>query len=60
LPFIGRRISRDDSAYKYLPESVGAFPEGEVFVEILERVGFRDIRVKRLTFGISTIYFGRK
>jgi len=60
LPFIGRRISRDDSAYKYLPESVGAFPEGEVFVEILERVGFKDIRVKRLTFGISTIYFGRK
>jgi demethylmenaquinone methyltransferase / 2-methoxy-6-polyprenyl-1,4-benzoquinol methylase len=29
LPFIGNLISKDNAAYTYLPESVGAFPDGK-------------------------------
>jgi demethylmenaquinone methyltransferase/2-methoxy-6-polyprenyl-1,4-benzoquinol methylase len=60
LPFFGRLVSRDYSAYRYLPESVEAFPEGEAFLKLLGRAGFGSLRMKRLTGGIATIYTGRK
>jgi demethylmenaquinone methyltransferase/2-methoxy-6-polyprenyl-1,4-benzoquinol methylase len=60
LPFIGRLISSDQSAYTYLPESVKAFPEGEPFLVRLRGAGFEDCRLQRLTFGIVSIYTGSK
>lgn len=60
LPKIGRLVSKDSSAYTYLPESVKAFPDGEAFVEILKKLGFRETACKPLTFGISSLYTGIK
>jgi demethylmenaquinone methyltransferase / 2-methoxy-6-polyprenyl-1,4-benzoquinol methylase len=60
LPKIGRLISKDQSAYTYLPESVQAFPDGENFLAILRSVGFNNTSCKTLTFGISSIYTGVK
>ena len=60
LPFMGRIISGDSSAYTYLPESVGLFPDGEQFVEVLKKVGFNETRHVALTFGIASIYTGKK
>jgi len=60
LPRIGRIVSSDKAAYTYLPESVEAFPDGEDFVRILKNTGFKDTACKPLTFGISSIYTGRK
>ncbi len=56
LPRIGRMISNDSSAYSYLPASVMAFPDGKDFLDILSRTGFSQVRQKRLTMGIATIY----
>ncbi|MBD3629684.1 bifunctional demethylmenaquinone methyltransferase/2-methoxy-6-polyprenyl-1,4-benzoquinol methylase UbiE [Cyclobacterium sp.] len=60
LPQIGKIISKDQSAYTYLPESVKAFPDGRDFLDILEKVGFKKTQCKTLTFGISSIYTGIK
>ncbi len=60
LPNIGNVISRDNSAYTYLPESVQAFPDGEKFLEILNKTGFNQIECIPLTFGICSIYTGIK
>lgn len=60
LPLIGRLISKDRAAYSYLPESVMAFPDDERFLSVLKRVGFSEVRQKRLTFGIATIYIAQK
>jgi demethylmenaquinone methyltransferase / 2-methoxy-6-polyprenyl-1,4-benzoquinol methylase len=60
LPIIGRLISKDKSAYTYLPESVKAFPEGEDFINILNELGYKQTRCIPLTFGISSIYTGKK
>ncbi len=60
LPKIGRLISKDQSAYTYLPESVNAFPDGQDFLNILEKTGFKQTACKPLTFGISSIYTGVK
>jgi demethylmenaquinone methyltransferase/2-methoxy-6-polyprenyl-1,4-benzoquinol methylase len=56
LPTFGSLISKDKSAYHYLPESVAAFPEGEDFLNQLNKVGFSSLFQKKLTGGISTIY----
>lgn len=60
LPTIGRLVSKDPAAYTYLPESVGAFPDGEVFLKIYQQAGFKDTQCISLTFGICSIYIGRK
>ena len=60
LPRIGKTISKDTSAYTYLPESVAAFPYGQDFLEIMQKVGFVFTRNETLTFGISSIYYGKK
>lgn len=60
LPQIGKVVSKDNAAYTYLPESVQAFPDGDDFLRILEKVGFKETTCKLLTFGISSIYIGEK
>lgn len=60
IPVLGKSISKDESAYAYLPESVEAFPEGKDFVAILEKVGYRDVKAKPVSGGIATIYTGIK
>ena len=56
LPTIGAWISKDKSAYSYLPESVNAFPSGEKFLKELEKVGFKNCQHFPLTFGIVSLY----
>ena len=60
LPFYGRLISKDTSAYSYLTKTIEAFPQGEKMVDILKQAGFREASFKRLTFGICTMYFATK
>lgn len=56
LPLIGRLTSRDMRAYTYLFESVQAFPEGDDFIQVLTKTGYRQASCERLTLGICSIY----
>ncbi len=60
LPFLGRFVSKDASAYTYLPESVDNFPDGDKFVEICKTCGFKSVLEQRLSFGVASIYVGTK
>lgn len=60
LPTLGRLISKDQSAYTYLPESVDAFPYGQRFIDILGKIGFTQASAKPVTFGVATIYIATK
>ena len=60
LPFLGRIVSKDNSAYTYLPESVQKFPDGKAFISILEATGFVNCSSKSLTLGIASIYKAEK
>ena len=60
LPLFGKMLSKDDSAYTYLPESVKAFPDGKDFLNVMTEAGFKRNTSKTLTFGISSIYTGLK
>lgn len=56
IPAIGKLISKDASAYSYLPESVAKFPDGKHFAAITSKVGFKETKVSPQTFGFCTIY----
>ena len=60
LPVYGKLISKDTSAYSYLTNTIEAFPQGEVMLDILRKAGFKNASFKRLTFGICTMYFATK
>jgi demethylmenaquinone methyltransferase / 2-methoxy-6-polyprenyl-1,4-benzoquinol methylase len=60
LPAIGKITSKDNRAYTYLYESVQAFPDGDKFLNILEKTGFKDNKCQSLTLGICSIYTGLK
>ena len=56
LPLIGKMTSKDNRAYTYLYESVQAFPDGDKFLKVLDKTGFKNTACKSLTIGISSIY----
>ncbi len=60
LPRIGNLISRDKGAYSYLPESVEHFPDAKMFVTMIQEAGFATVKIRRFTFGITTLYIADK
>ncbi len=60
LPKIGKWISGDNEAYRYLNETVETFPYGEAFCELMRKTGFKNVEAIPLTFGIASIYSGDK
>ncbi len=60
LPLVGRLVSRDPRAYRYLPESVEAFPDGEKFLSLLHRAGFQQPKQQRIMGGVATLYTASK
>ncbi len=60
VPAIGKWFSSDLSAYRYLPDSVEAFPKGDAFVAMLNSAGFSESDYKPLSAGICGLYTGIK
>ena len=60
MPLIGRMISNDKSAYTYLPETIRAFPQGEVMQNIISKAGFKEVKFRRFTMGLCTFYMAAK
>lgn len=60
IPTLGRLISHNKSAYTYLPQSIQAFPQGEVMVEVIRKAGFSEVSFRRLTFDVCTLYMATK
>jgi demethylmenaquinone methyltransferase / 2-methoxy-6-polyprenyl-1,4-benzoquinol methylase len=60
LPLLGGMISRNRSAYEYLPSTVAEFPDGEEFCTLLRSAGFASVTCIPQTFGIASIYIAKK
>lgn len=60
LPLVGRLVSKHQSAYSYLPASVGTFPPATEFARTLAAAGFSQVRAVPLTFGIVYLFTGRR
>ena len=60
MPAIGRKVSKDPTAYSYLNRSVKEFIWGEAMAEQLRAAGFRNVAFRPMTFGITTLYLAQK
>lgn len=60
LPTVGKLVSKDARAYTYLPESVTHFAQGQEFVDILHKVGYKDASCTPLTLGTASLYIASK
>lgn len=60
MPFLSGILATEQRAYHYLPESIAAFPQGREMMLILKKNGFTNIRLRRYTLGITTLYIAEK
>ena len=60
MPFVGLYISHDRKAYTYLPATMEVVPQGEEMKQILLKAGFSEVRFRKFTFGLSTLYICSK
>jgi len=60
VPLLGRLVSRDASAYQYLPDSVGRWPAPDALAERMRAAGFASVDVRLLAFGIAAAHVARK
>ena len=56
IPAIGAMKSGDKSAYRYLPQSIAAVPQGDDMLQLMRNAGLRKTAFRRLTLGVCTIY----
>jgi demethylmenaquinone methyltransferase/2-methoxy-6-polyprenyl-1,4-benzoquinol methylase len=56
LPRVGRAVSRHGAAYSYLPASVGAFPWGQAFLDLLTEAGLVAAVSRPMTLGVVYLY----
>ena len=60
IPAIGSMKSGEKSAYRYLPQSIAAVPQGDDMLQLMRDAGLHDTTFKRLTLGVCTIYTATK
>lgn len=60
MPLIGRLVSHNRHAYRYLPESVQAFPAPHRVAAIIAAAGFEHVRAIPLSRGVAHCYTARK
>jgi demethylmenaquinone methyltransferase/2-methoxy-6-polyprenyl-1,4-benzoquinol methylase len=60
LPLIGGIVSKNKTAYKYLPDSVEEFDEKISLIDLLKEVGFKSVKKYKLTFGIVQVVIAEK
>ena len=60
IPAIGRAVTGDGAAYRYLVESIRKFPPGEQFADMISTAGFARVDVTWLSGGVVAIHSGWK
>jgi demethylmenaquinone methyltransferase/2-methoxy-6-polyprenyl-1,4-benzoquinol methylase len=60
VPWLGAKVSGDDWAYSYLPESVKEFVAPEKLSDIMRHSGLQDVTWRGYAGGIVTLHAGTK
>ncbi len=60
VPLLGRLLSRDPSAYRYLPRSTAYLPDGPELIATMERAGFNSVTRGLLTGGSVQLLAGTR
>ncbi|EHJ47801.1 ubiquinone/menaquinone biosynthesis methyltransferase [Solidesulfovibrio carbinoliphilus subsp. oakridgensis] len=60
LPVIGKIVSGDDEAYRYLAATISEFPHEDALAAEMRQAGFRDVTYRAMTGGIVFLHAGIK
>jgi demethylmenaquinone methyltransferase/2-methoxy-6-polyprenyl-1,4-benzoquinol methylase len=60
LPWLGRTVAGDESAYRYLAESIRMHPDQEGLKAMLERAGLERVEYFNLSAGVVALHRGYK
>jgi demethylmenaquinone methyltransferase/2-methoxy-6-polyprenyl-1,4-benzoquinol methylase len=60
IPAIGKKVTGNEEAYRYLVESIRRFPNQENFLAMIKQAGFGVARYRNLSGGVVAIHSGRK
>jgi len=60
VPLLGRLLSGDNHAYRYLDTSIENFHRPEAFCNLMQKAGFSDVNATSLTFGVVSLYQGTR
>jgi demethylmenaquinone methyltransferase/2-methoxy-6-polyprenyl-1,4-benzoquinol methylase len=60
IPAMGKVVTGDGTAYRYLVESIRKFPHAELFADMIAAAGFARVEVTRLSGGAVAIHSGWK
>ncbi|HET7681094.1 MAG TPA: bifunctional demethylmenaquinone methyltransferase/2-methoxy-6-polyprenyl-1,4-benzoquinol methylase UbiE [Xanthobacteraceae bacterium] len=58
IPALGRAVTGDPEAYRYLVESIRRFPKPKAFAQMIEAAGFRRASFQIMTGGIVALHSG--
>jgi demethylmenaquinone methyltransferase/2-methoxy-6-polyprenyl-1,4-benzoquinol methylase len=58
IPAVGRAVTGDAEAYRYLVESIRKFPRPEKFAEMIRDAGFRRVSFQTMTGGVVALHSG--
>jgi demethylmenaquinone methyltransferase/2-methoxy-6-polyprenyl-1,4-benzoquinol methylase len=58
IPFLGRLLTGEGDAYRYLTASTMNFIKPEILAGIMRDTGLEDVRFKRLMFGNIAVHWG--
>jgi len=60
LPWLGKTVARDETAYRYLAESIRVHPDQESLKAMLERAGLEAVEYFNLSAGVVALHRGYK
>jgi len=60
LPWLGKKIARDEASYRYLAESIRMHPEPKELADMLSQAGFDIVRYHTMSAGVVALHQGVK
>jgi len=60
LPLMGKWFAKRQEQYRWLPESLAAFPDLQALAETFRGIGMRNVKAYPLTGGIAALHIGTK
>jgi len=60
LPWLGKRVAKDEEAYRYLAESIRMHPDQETLKSMMESAGLVKAQYFNLTMGVVALHRGFK
>lgn len=60
MPLMGKLVAKKHEQYKWLPESLNAYPDAKQLAGIYREIGLKDVQVHTFAGGVSALHIGKK